>query len=102
MSIAIVAEFKIQSGRGDDFADYISWHQSESRKEPGCQLFSANRDPEAPLCFVMYEIYDDDAAISAHRQTAHYQKFASEIVPDMVEMQGDDPFVSRRFLSVLD
>ncbi len=102
MSIAIVAEFRIKAGRSDDFAAYITWHQSQSRKEPGCRLFSANKDRDDEQSFIMYEIYDDEAAIAAHRQTPHYQKFASEIVPDMIEMQGDGPFVSRRLLTVLD
>ena len=102
MSISILAEFKLKQGREDDFARYIEWHQSESRKEPGCRFFQANRDPDRAEVFVMFEIYDDEDAIQRHRDTAHYQKFAAEIVPDMIEMQDDSPFVSRRLLSPVD
>lgn len=102
MSIAIVAEFKVKSGRGDDFAKYIAWHQTQSRQEPGCQFFNANRDIDDSETFVMYEIYDDEAAIEAHRETAHYQKFLSQIIPDMLTMHNELPFVSRRLLTIVD
>jgi len=102
MSISIIAEFKLKVGRGDDFAEYIKWHQNESRKEVGCQYFQANRDPERSDVFLMYEIYDDHDAIQRHRDTPHYQKFATEIVPDMIEMQGDSPFVSRQLMMPID
>ncbi len=101
MSYVVMAEFEIKPGREDDFAEYIKWHASESLKEPGCQLFKANRDAQDPRRFVMYEIYDDEPSIVAHRETPHFQKFLNEIIPDQLVMQGDTPFVFRRVLSLV-
>jgi len=101
MSTVIVAEFEVVAGRSDDFAEYLRWHGAESLKEPGCQMFQANRDLSDPHRFVMYEIYDNETAIDAHRQTPHYQRFVAEIIPDMLVMQGDVPFVSRSLLEVV-
>jgi|GEM_PF-519423 len=101
MSYVVMAEFEIKPGRGDDFAEYIKWHASESLKESGCQLFKANRDNDDPQRFVMYEIYDDEASFSAHRDTAHYARFVNEIIPDLLVMQGDAPFVFRRAFSLV-
>lgn len=101
MSYVVMAEFEIKPGRAEDFADYIRWHASESLKESGCQLFKANRDEQDPQRFVMYEIYDDEASIIAHRETPHYAKFLNEIIPDQLVMQGDAPFVSRRVFSLV-
>lgn len=102
MAYVVIAEFEIKKGRGDDFADYITWHGAESRKESGCQLFRANRSLEDPDRFVMYEIYDDEQCLIDHRETPHYKRFVAEIIPNLLVMQGDVPFVSRRFFSVVD
>lgn len=96
--LVVMAEFEIKPGRSDDFATYIQWHAEQSLTEPGCRFFRANRDREDPHRYVMYEIYDDESCLEAHRETPHYQRFATEIVPDQIVMQGDVPFVWRRLL----
>jgi len=101
MSFVVMAEFEIKPGRGDDFADYIKWHAQESLKEDGCQLFKANRDNTDPQRFVMYEIYDDEASLAAHRETPHYARFVNEIIPDQLVMHDDTPFVFRRAFSLV-
>ncbi len=101
MSYVVTAEFQIKQGRSDDFAEYIKWHGEQSMTEPGCRLFTANRDAQNEHAFVMFEIYDNEAAIQAHRETPHYQRFLNEIVPDMLVMQGDVPFVSRGVLDLV-
>jgi len=66
MSVSILAEIQLKSGRDDEFYEYIKWHQSESREEEGCQYFQANRDPDRSDVFVMFEVYDDHEAIQRH------------------------------------
>jgi (4S)-4-hydroxy-5-phosphonooxypentane-2,3-dione isomerase len=43
--------------------------------EPGCKQFDVCRDPADPTQFVLYELYDDDAAIREHLQSAHFKAF---------------------------
>jgi len=40
--------------------------------EPGCRQFDVCRDPADASLFFLYELYDDDAAIQAHLQSAHF------------------------------
>lgn len=43
--------------------------------EPGCRQFDVCRDANDPTLFVLYEIYDDDAAVQAHLQAPHFRAF---------------------------
>ena len=40
--------------------------------EPGCRQFDVCRDPADATLFFLYELYDDEAAIQAHLQSAHF------------------------------
>jgi autoinducer 2-degrading protein len=42
------------------------------RDEPGCLRFNVLQDAEDANVFYFYEVYADEAALEAHRQTPHY------------------------------
>lgn len=45
------------------------------RDEPGCRQFDVCHDPSVPTSIFLYEVYDDEAAFSAHLASAHYLAF---------------------------
>lgn len=71
--LALVVEFRIRPAHVGDFARAIAENARASREtEPGCRQFDVCRDPADPVLFLLYELYDDDAAIAAHLRTPHY------------------------------
>jgi Uncharacterized conserved protein len=42
------------------------------RDEPGCLRFNVLQDEKDPNVYYFYEIYKDQAALEAHRNTPHY------------------------------
>ena len=46
--------------------------------EPGCRQFDACFNEDGLFCF-LYEVYDDEAAFEAHRNSAHFLKFKEAI-----------------------
>ncbi len=44
------------------------------RDEPGCHRFDVSFAPEV-RSFFLYELYTDEAAFAAHRETAHFAEF---------------------------
>ena len=46
--------------------------------EPGCRQFDACFNEDGTHCF-LYEVYDDEAAFEAHRNSAHFLKFKDAI-----------------------
>ena len=69
---ALVVEFRIKAAHVDAFASAIVENARASREtEPGCRQFDVCRDPADAGVFFLYELYDDEAAIRAHLQSAH-------------------------------
>ena len=70
---ALVVRFRIKPGFVDAFALAIIENARASREsEPGCRQFDVCRDPLDRGLFFLYELYDDEAAIAAHMQSAHF------------------------------
>ena len=46
-------------------------------KEPGCRRFDILNLASDPNHFLLYEVYDNEAAFRAHRATDHFKKYAA-------------------------
>jgi len=58
------------------FEAALSRHAKVSlESEPGCLRFDVYRDIGDPTLFFLHEIYADQAALDAHRQSAHFLDF---------------------------
>lgn len=69
----LVVDFRIKTEHIPAFEAAILENARAAREtEPGCRQFDVCRDPNDPSLFVLYEMYDDEAAIAAHRKTPHY------------------------------
>lgn len=65
--------------RQDDLADIahiLRELTAASRQEPGCVTYIPHFVESEPDTVVIYEQYKDEAAVEAHRGTAHFAKFA--------------------------
>ena len=61
-----------------------------SEQEPGCRAFKVYRALNEPRRYLLYELYDDEAAFQAHRETEH---FKAHVLGDAVN-RLDDRFAS--------
>ena len=64
--------------------------QAASRKEPGCRLYQVHTHRNDPRRFFIYEQYDDDTALQAHRDSRHFQELAAKKLPLIAERQSGD------------
>jgi quinol monooxygenase YgiN len=64
--------------------------QAESRKEPGCRFYQVHTHRNDPRRFFIYEQYDDDAALQAHRDSRHFQELAAKKLSLIAERQQGD------------
>ena len=55
-------------------------HDAEhsERDEPGCLRFDVIQDRNDANRFYYYEVYRDDAALEAHRQSAHFKLYVEK------------------------
>jgi quinol monooxygenase YgiN len=91
--IALIVEFRIKPAHVDAFDAAITDNARASREqEPGCRQFDVCRDPNDKQLFFLYELYDDQAAIDAHMQSAHFQAMNTQTT-DWVESKLVRPLV---------
>ena len=70
------------------FAALVDRHARNSRAENGCLAFEVCQDPDDPARFVLYEVYQDEAAHRRHLEQASYQRFRTEAPALLVSGPG--------------
>jgi len=54
-------------------------------QEPGNLRFDVLQQADDADRFVLYEVYRDEAAVKAHKETPHYARWAAAVAPWMAE-----------------
>lgn len=74
--IALIVNLEVHPERLDQFLNAIRENAEHTfNDEVGCRYFDVTQDTKNPTRFVFYELYDDDAAIDAHRRAPHFAKW---------------------------
>ena len=53
--------------------------------EPGNLRFDVLQQADDPNRFLLYEVYRDESGMKAHKETAHYARWAEAVAPWMAE-----------------
>jgi quinol monooxygenase YgiN len=78
--LVVLVEFLIKRSFAARFADLIDANAKASlESERGCRRFDVLFDPKEPRRFILYEIYDNEAAFDEHLASSHYLAFAAAI-----------------------
>ena len=83
--IVLAVTWKARADNEAEVARVFAIMQVESRKEPGCRMFVAHQHLSDPTRFFIYEQYDDQAALDAHRATPHFQRYVRTELPKLGE-----------------
>jgi len=73
----------VKPGQADAFIAATRKNADASRKEPGILRFDVVRDLASPDRFVLVEVYRDELAPAAHKETAHYKAWREDVEPMM-------------------
>ena len=60
-------------------------NHENSIKEPGNFRFDILQDAQNPVKFILYEAYESEEAVAAHKQTAHYAAWRDTVAPWMAK-----------------
>jgi autoinducer 2-degrading protein len=92
MNVTLV-EINIKPERVDEFMDVFRANHEGSIKEPGNLRFDVLQDPELATRFFIYEAYQNDEAVLAHKQTPHYLACVEKLDEMMSEPRKKRSFV---------
>ena len=77
--VKIVAILTARTGKADDLKALLVDMTTPSRAEPGNLRYDLWLDHANPDRFVLDELYTDNAAVAAHRETPHFRNYLSRI-----------------------
>ena len=78
--ISIFVTIQIRDGFIDQFKEAsFGDSQGSVKDEPGCFRFDILQNSEDPNRFHLYEVYEDELALEAHRKAPHYKKWRSRV-----------------------
>lgn len=79
MTVKIVALLNARPGMIPKLEDLLASLAPACRAEPGNLGWEVWRDKARPERFVLNELYKDDAAVTAHRQSPHFLAYLSRV-----------------------
>ena len=68
-------DLDIAPGQMEKYIEAIKENGAASVKEPGCREFNITVMADNPNHVFLYEVYDNEAALNAHRNTEHFKKY---------------------------
>ena len=78
--ISIFVTIRIRDGYADRFREAsFGDAQGSTRDEPGCLRFDILQNSDDSNLFHLYEVYEDEAALDAHRSAPHYKEWRSTV-----------------------
>lgn len=75
--ICVAVTYVIKLGHEQEAVELFSKLTPATRSEPGCRMYLAHRSKADPRRFFLYEQYDDQAALDAHRAAPHFAQYAT-------------------------
>jgi autoinducer 2-degrading protein len=83
--VVLAVTWMAKTGHEAEVADLFAKLTEESRKEPGCVMYQVHRHKTEPRRFFIYEQYENDAGLEAHRASQHFLKYAKRELPKFAE-----------------
>jgi quinol monooxygenase YgiN len=72
--IGVVAVIRVKEGREAEFeAGFRELTAQVKANEPGARMYQLTRSRAEPRTYKVLEVYEDDAALEAHRTSEHYK-----------------------------
>jgi (4S)-4-hydroxy-5-phosphonooxypentane-2,3-dione isomerase len=83
-----VVDLDIAPAVFDQFMAALKENAAASMADPGCRSFSIAASKNDPHHIVLIEVYDDEAALEAHRATDHFKKYMATTGPMVAKREA--------------
>lgn len=85
----------VKQGFEKDFIKVTGENYEATRREPGNYRFDLSQHRDDPGRFFLYEVYQDQEAVDAHKRTAHYLRWKETVAPWMARPREGRCFIPR-------
>lgn len=73
----------VVEGKEEEFINACIENRKGTRKEAGNIRFDVLQMEDAPSQFLLYEVYQSENSVKAHKETSHYRKWRQTVAPIM-------------------
>jgi (4S)-4-hydroxy-5-phosphonooxypentane-2,3-dione isomerase len=85
-TIALLVELTLRAGQKDAYIARAGRHRAAVLdNEPGCRRFDIMVPDDGADTVMLYELYDNAAALEAHMQTPYMKAYLDETAPMIIE-----------------
>jgi quinol monooxygenase YgiN len=88
--ICVAVTYVIKPGHEDEAVAFFARLTEHTHTEPGCRMYVAHRSLSNPRQFFLYEQYDDQAALDAHRTAPHFEQYAKGGLFPIIESRAPE------------
>ncbi len=85
MALAFVVNFTVKPENEEKTKQLMRTMEEHTRREPGCRQYIGHQAQDDPQRFLFYELYDDQAALDAHRASPHYAQYVTNGLLPLME-----------------
>lgn len=90
--LVVHVQVRVRPDRVEDFLAATLVNARASLDEPGVLRFDVIQDQADPAHVVLVEVYRDEAAAAAHKDTAHYQTWRDAVAELMAQPRSSTKF----------
>jgi autoinducer 2-degrading protein len=87
-----LVHIRIKPGLREEFLEVFRVNYEGTRAEPGNYRFDVLQVPEDENHFVIYEVFENEAAVDAHRKTEHYRQTTEALKALMATAEREKQF----------
>ena len=92
--LIVHVQVRVKADSVESFRHATIENARNSIQEPGVARFDVVQQRDDASRFVLVEVYRDDAAAAAHKETAHYAKWRDTVAAMMAEPRSSMKFTN--------
>lgn len=92
--VSFTVRMKFAPEDRDDIAESLRLLAEASRREPGCVSYIPHQVEGDRDTIVIYEQYKDSGALAAHRESAHFKKYAVGVLFQRMRDRAAENFIA--------
>ncbi|MBC7589622.1 MAG: antibiotic biosynthesis monooxygenase [Salinibacterium sp.] len=97
MNATLIARYHVKPGRAGIVEDGLRKMAARVKAdEPACLIYNANVSPDDENLYCLYEVYENEDALVAHRDTPHFAEIIEGII--VPELESREREVYRRVI----
>jgi autoinducer 2-degrading protein len=83
--VTVFAKWQVKEDQLENVLNLFIELVNQTRQEEGNLLYTIHQSNTDPNTFMLYEAYKDEAAVAAHRSSAHFKAIALEQIIPVLE-----------------